>query len=156
MFNIDQRLRGLPASRDQVVSVYTSMNQPHLAIPGKQAGLAQAYIVGLRGSAGLAVFVYLYLGEVGDCAVYVPDRRNLSVDEFASEENEALGFVESMGFIMDNLNFRTLSTPDQEQLLKTLPVFQKEPRPAAPLGQPQKAQEPEPSQGSLGRLFAAF
>lgn len=156
MFNIDQRLRGLPASREQVVSVHTSINQPHLAIPGKQAGPAQAFIVGLRGSAGLAVFVYLYLAETADCAVYVPDRRNLSVEEFASEESDAQAFVESMGFIMDNLNFRTLSTPDQDQLLKTLPVFQKDPRLAAPPVHTARAPEPAAPQGSLGRLFASF
>ncbi|MBX5480926.1 MAG: social motility and stimulation tgl protein [Myxococcaceae bacterium] len=155
MFNVDQRLRGLPASREQVVAVYQSINAPHLAIPGKQAGPAQAFIVGLRGSAGLAVYVYLYLAETADCAVYVPDRRNLSVEEFAGEEAEALGFVESMGFIMDNLNFRTLSVADQERLLKTLPVFLKDPKLMPAAAQPKKAAEPSPA-AALGRLFASF
>lgn len=155
MFNLDARLRGLPAGREQVLSVFHSINHPHLAIPGKKAGPAQAYIVGLRGSAGLAVFVYLFLPEISDCAVYVPERRNLSAEDYASEEQEALSFVESMGFLMDNMNFRTLAAADQDQLLKTLPVFQKEPR-LASAGQPQKKAESTTPTAALGRLFASF
>lgn len=157
MYKIDPRLRGLPAAREQVISVHQSINQPHLAVPGKQAGLAQAFIVGLRGGSGLAVFVYLYLSEGPDAAVYVPERRNLSVDDFAREETEALAFVESMGFMMDNLNFRTLPVADQENLLKTLPVFQREPRPAGSPLQPQQKAEPAAAQNqSLGRLLVSF
>jgi len=156
VFTIDQRLRGLPASREQVVSVYQSLNQPHVAIPGKQAGPAQAYIVGLRGSAGLALFVYLFLPEVGDCAVYVSDRRNLGAEEFAAEEQEALAFTESMGFMMDQVNFRALPLPQQDELLRTLPVFMKDPR-LAPRAPTVKGPSPEsPPQEKLGRLFAAF
>ncbi|MGA9524738.1 MAG: social motility and stimulation tgl protein [Myxococcaceae bacterium] len=155
MFSIDQRFRGLPANRDQIVSLYQSINSPHLAIPGKQAGLAQAFIVGLRGSGGMAAFVYLFLAESADCAVYVPDKRNLSVEEFAGQEQDALGFVESMGFIMDQVNFRALPTADQDELLRTLPVFLKDPR-LAPRAQASKSETDASPQEKLGRLFAAF
>ncbi len=157
MYTIDPRLRGLPAAREQVISVHQSINQPHLAVPGKQAGLAQAFIVGLRGQGGLAVFVYLYLAEVPDAAVYVPERRNVKVEDFAREEAEALAFVESMGFLMDNLNFRALPAADQENLIKTLPVFQREPRaPAMSTHTPQKAAPAAASNHTLGRLLVSF
>jgi hypothetical protein len=42
VFSIDDRIRGLPANREQVVALFQSINAPHLAIPGKQAGPAQA------------------------------------------------------------------------------------------------------------------
>ncbi len=155
MFSIDQRFRGLPANRDQIVSLYQSINSPHLAIPGKQAGLAQAFILGLRGSGGLAAFVYLYLAENADCAVYIPDKRNLSAEDFASQEQDALGFVESMGFIMDQVNFRALPVADQDELLRTLPVFLKDPR-LAPRAQVTKPETDTSPQEKLGRLFAAF
>ncbi|MBI3185080.1 MAG: social motility and stimulation tgl protein [Myxococcales bacterium] len=152
MFAIDDRLRGLPATRDQVVAVHQSINSPHLAVPGKRAGPAQAYIVGLRSGAGFSVYVYLHLGDSGDCAMYVPSRRNLGPEEYQQQENDALGFVESMGFMMDNMNFRGLTPEDQEEMLKALPVFQREPR--APSG------EKGPSRPSksvlLGRLLASF
>lgn len=44
-------------------------------------------------------------------------------DRLQSAESEALDFVESMGFMMDNLNFSRLNAADQGKLLKELPVF---------------------------------
>ncbi len=154
MFEIDDRIRGLPASREQVVALYQSINTPHLAIPGKQAGPAQAFIVGLRSSGGFAVFVYLYLADNQDCAVYASSRRNLSPEDYAGEENEAQGFVESMGFMMDNANFRALPQDQQEEMLKTLPVFQRDPH--AVVSGPKKTDtKPNPA-ASLGKIFSAF
>ena len=156
MFTIDDRIRGLPAAREQVVALHQSINAPNLAVPGKQAGPAQAFVVGLRGQSGFAVFVYLYLAESQDCAVYVPARRNLAPDEYQGEEADAMAFVESMGFMMDNMNFRGLSVEDQDGMLKALPVFQKDPRavPAAP-GQ-KKAETKQSTSAALGRLFSSF
>src|SRR5689334_18901636 len=109
MFTLDEKIRGVPASREQVVALYQSISTPHLAIPGKQAGPAQAYIVAARLSAGFAVFVYLYLSEQPDCAVYLPEKRAVPAEQFDEAVAEALGFVESMGFMMDNMNFRGLA-----------------------------------------------
>lgn len=165
MFTIDDRLKGLPAVKDQVVNVYESLNQPHLAVPGRQAGPASAYILGLRGPNGFAVFVYLYMPDSRECAVYVPSNRTVPPEQYESEEAEALGFTESMGFIMDNLNFRGRPPAEQDQLLRSLPVFQREP-PAPPpaaqrpaQGQPGVVQGQAVGQGNhaaLGRLFGAF
>ena len=164
VFTFDERIRGLPAGKDQVASLYQSINSPHLAIPGKQAGLSQAFIAGLRGQSGYGVFVYLYLADGPDCAVYASDRRNLSATEFEGEENEALGFVESMGFIMDNINFRALSPSDQDSLMRTLPLFRRDPK-AVPSGSQSTVRGPSSGPGTggtptasqtLARLFASF
>lgn len=153
MFNIDERYRGLPASREQVIALHTSLNSPHLFIPGKPAGPAQAFILGLRGSTGFATFIYLYLAEAGDCAVYVSGKRNTSFEEYLAEEGEALGFVESMGFMMDNSNWRSLPQPTQEELLRTLPVFFRDPK-QVPVSK--KVEEKRNAAATLGRFLAAF
>ncbi len=113
MFTLDERIRGLPAAKEQVVALYHSINSPHLAIPGKKAGPAVASVVGLRGPHGFAVFIYLYLPESQDCAVYASDRRSLSAGEYEAEEADAIAFCESMAFMVDNANFRALP-PDQQ------------------------------------------
>jgi|CXWL01.1.fsa_nt_gi Tfp pilus assembly protein PilF len=165
MFAIDERLKGLPALRDQVVSLYQSLNQPHLAVPGKQAGPAQGYVLGLRSPSGFAVFVYLHLPESQDCAVYAPSNRAVTSEKFAEEETDALGFVESMGFIMDNLNFRGRPNDEQEQMMKTLAVFQRDPksvvtvRSATAVSAPAKpgaAAPKPPANAALGKLFGSF
>ena len=159
MFTIDERLRGLPATKDQIVALYESLNQPHLAVPGRQAGPARAFILGLRGPQGFAVFVYLYMPDSAQCAVYVPSNRAVSSDKYQAEEGEALGFVESMGFIMDNLNFRGRAPEEQDALLGTMPLFQREP----PRLSTAKKAAADPRVGTgpltasaLGKLFSAF
>jgi type IV pilus biogenesis/stability protein PilW len=162
MFTIDERLKGLPAVKEQVVQLYQSLNQPHLAVPGRRAGPALGYVLGLRGPSGFAVFVYLYLPESGECAVYVPTNGTVAAEQYQSEEAEALGFVESMGFIMDNLNFRGRPIDEQEMMIRTLPVFQREPPPAGTAlgaGTP-GASKPATGRSAgvvqLGKLFSAF
>lgn len=163
MFTIDERLRGLPAVKEQVVLLYQSLNQPHLAIPGRKAGPAMSFILGLRGPAGFACFVYLFMPQSGESAVYVPSNGTVPGERFAGEEAEALGFVESMGFIMDNLNFTARPPAEQDAMIHTLPVFMREPPPAQALGagpgalQPTSAgPRPPSSQGTQPSVTAQF
>lgn len=160
MFTIDERLKGLPAVKEQVVQLYQSLNQPHLAVPGRKAGPASGYVLGLRGPSGFAVFVYLHMPDAGECAVYVPSNGTVPAEQYQSEESEALGFVESMGFIMDNLNFRGRPIDEQDSMIRTLPVFQREPPAgggggAAAAGGPDKAAS-KAGVVQLGKLFSAF
>jgi type IV pilus assembly protein PilF len=154
VYAIDERLKGLPAMKEQVVQLYQSLNQPHLAIPGRRAGPASASVLGLRGPSGFAVFVYLSLPESGECAVYVPANGTVPADRYLAEEALALGFVESMGFMMDDLGFRGRSPEEQEALIRSLPVFQREPPPSVSVTQPQAA--PGPAALNVGRLLSAF
>ena len=155
MFFIDDRFRGLPAAREQVLLLHQSINSPHLAIPGKPAGPAQAFVVGLRGASGFAVFIYLFLSEARDCAVYAPARRGTSLEDTQQHEAEALAFVESMGFMMDNAHYAALSTAQQDELLKSLPVFYKDPK-LAPGAARTRADEKRTASTNLGRLLASF
>lgn len=153
MFQLDPTIRGLPATRDQVTLLQQSINSPHVVIPGKPASTAQAFIVGLRRPQGFSISIYLYLENAGDCAVYVSDQPNLKPDAFAQVEAEAVGFVESMGFFMDTLNFRAMSPQDQDELIRTLPVFQREPARAATQATSQPGSSPS---AALARFFASF
>lgn len=165
MYSIDERLKGLPAVKDQVVQLYQSLNAPHLAIPGRKAGPAMAFVLGLRGPSGFAVFVYLYMQQSGESAVYVPSNGTVPAEQFQSEELEALGFVESMGFIMDNLNFRGRPPDEQETIIRTMPVFMREPPPPASPGGASASASGITKAGKtgssasvvqLGKLFSAF
>lgn len=162
MYSIDERLRGLPALKEQVVQLHQSLNTPHVAIPGRQAGPATAFVLGLRGPSGFAVFVYLYILESGECAVYVPSSGAVPAEQFQGAESEALAFVESLGFMMDNLNFRGRAADEQEAMVRTLPVFMREPPP------PEMGSNVAPQVGRgntgpqlsasvlVGKLFASF
>jgi hypothetical protein len=158
VFALDEKLRAISASRDQIVALHQSLNTPHVAIPGKKAGPVQAFIAGVRGTGGFSVFVYLYLEEVPDCAIYVSSRRSVSLEEYRAEEREAIGFVESMGFMMDTMNFRSLNAESQADLMRTLPMFKRELRaqPAAPRNEPRANEPAGPFARLIGRIFSSF
>ena len=123
MFSLDDQARGLEAAREQVAALFQSINAPHVVVPGRRAGPAQAFIACLRGTHGFSVGVYLWLSETKECAVYTTPATAQTPEEYRALQTEALGFVESMGFMMDNLNFRSLSPEHQAELLQSVPVW---------------------------------
>lgn len=158
MFAVDERIRGVPATREKIASLHQSINTPHLAIPRKQAGPAQAFVLGVRVAKGFRVLVYLYLVETADCAVYLSDKSCPTTEEYENQAGEALSFVESMGFMMDDLHFGNQPPEQQDELLRTLPVFQKQPPHKAStqaVGDTKKETSPSPAV-LLGRIFSAF
>ncbi|HEY3588164.1 MAG TPA: social motility and stimulation tgl protein, partial [Myxococcaceae bacterium] len=101
MFSLDDQARGLEAAREQVAALFQSINAPHVVVPGRRAGPAQAFIACLRGTHGFSVGVYLWLSETKECAVYTTAATAQTPEEYRALQTEALGFVESMGFMMD-------------------------------------------------------
>jgi Tfp pilus assembly protein PilF len=72
-----------------------------------------------------------------------------------------------MGFIMDNLNFRGRPADEQDAIIRTMPVFMREPPPpaapaqpspsaAAPVTSQRPATGAHPTVVQLGKLFSAF
>jgi hypothetical protein len=157
VFKPDLAITTVPATRDQVVAVVESINQPQVSIPGKPAQATVGHLCAVRNANGtLSIYVALHLPKSGENVVYVHDRRQVSLEEYREVEVEGLQFLESMGFMLDNLNFRNLAADVQEQTLRRIPLFS-EPRPpgegdaAAPGARPAGA---DPAR--LARLLASF
>jgi hypothetical protein len=130
VFEPDPGIRYIPASREQVVALVESINQPQVSIPGKEPQAVQGFLCGLRNQNGtFSIFVSLYLPKTGENVVYVSERREVGMEEYRDVEIEGLHFLESMGFMLDNLNFRNLAETQQVETVKRVPVFH-EPRPA--------------------------
>ncbi len=156
MFQPDPSLTWVPAMREQVVAVVESINQPQVSIPGKSSQQVFGHLIGIRnGNGSFSIYVALHLPKSGENVLYVHDRRQLTVDEYRDVEVEGLQFLESMGFMLDNLNFRNLAADVQDRTLKRIPLFSP-PRPpgeapgAAPGGS--GAQDP----ARVARLLASF
>ena len=134
MFSPDPSIAFIPVTRDQVVALIESINQPQVSIPGKAPQAVQGYLCGLRNPSGtFSIFVSFYLPKTGENVVYLHPRRELSLEEYREVEIEGLHFLESMGFMLDNLNFRNLGQAQQGETLKRVSLFHP-PRPP-PAGQ---------------------
>lgn len=156
MFKIDSSLQFVPASREAVVALVESINQSQVSIPGKTSQAVQGYLCGLRNPNGtFSILVSLFLPKVGENVVYVSDRRQVTLEEYREVEIEGLQFLESMGFMLDNLNFRNLAPAQQEAILKRVPVFSP-PRPPAPAPAAPQARAAAPAPARLARFLASF
>jgi hypothetical protein len=134
VFEPDPSIRYIPAGREQVVALVESINQPQVSIPGKEPQAVQGFLCGLRNQNGsFSIFVSLFLPKTGENVVYASERREVGMEEYRDVEVEGLHFLESMGFMLDNLNFRNLAQAQQVETLKRVPLFQ-EPRPAGAAG----------------------
>ncbi len=130
MFIADPNLTHIAATRGQVVSIIQSLNHPHVGVPGHSTQPGEGTVVGIRNRTGtFSVFVHLYLLESKAAAVYAFESSEFDVETYPSVESEAVDFLESMGFMVDNVNFRNLSPLQQEELMGRLPCF--DPNPGA-------------------------
>lgn len=156
-FMPDPSLTWVPAAPERVVAVVESINQPQVSIPGKPSQQVTGHLCGIRNANGsFSIYVALYLPKSGENVVYVHDRRQLTVEEYRDVEVEGLHFLESMGFMLDNLNFRNLAQDVQGQTLKRIPLFS-QPRP--PVEAPPGAAAARPAGADparVARLLASF
>lgn len=146
----------VPATREQVVALVESINQPQVQIPGKASQQVSGHLCGVRnGNGTFSIYVGLFLPRSAENVVYVHDRPQLTVDEYQEVEVEGLQFLESMGFMLDNLNFRNLSPEAQAQTLKRIPMFSRTPTAALPTS-PVAARPAATEAARVARLLASF
>jgi len=124
VFEPDPSILFIPADRDQVVALVESINQPQVSIPGKEPQSVQGFLCGLRNPNGtFSIYVSLYMARSHENVVYVNDKREVGMEEYRAVEVEGLHFLESMGFMVDNLNYRNLAHAQQVETLKRVPAF---------------------------------
>jgi hypothetical protein len=155
-FKPEPSINFIPVQREQVVAVVESINQPQVSVPGKASQQVFGHLCGIRNANGsFSIYVALHLPRTGENVVYVHDRGQLTVEQYRDVEIEGLHFLESMGFMLDNLNFRNLAAEVQESTLKRIPLFSPtRPRVEAPAAASASPAGPDPAR--LARLLASF
>src|SRR5512138_668324 len=126
MFRPEESITHVPVTKEQVVAIVESINQPQVSIPGKAPQMVAGWLVGMRNANGtFSIFVGLHLTKTGENVVYLDDaNRHITLEAYTELEVEGLHFLESMGFMLDNLNFRNLAPAAQDETMKRIPLFQ--------------------------------
>jgi hypothetical protein len=152
-FKPEPSLTWIQATREQVVAVVESINQPQVSIPGKTSQQVFGHLAGVRNANNtFSIYVGLHLPRTGENVVYVHERRQLAVEEYRDVEAEGLNFLESMGFMLDNVNYRNLAPEAQEQTFGRVPLFTR-PRPVPRASAADTRTSPR---AALARLLAGF
>ena len=124
MFTPDPSILYVPATREQVVAVIEGINQPQVSIPGKAPQGVSGHLCGVRNANGtFSIYVALHLPKSGENVVYLHEHHQLTADDYRAVQDEGLAFLESMGFMLDNLNYRNMAPALQDATLKRLPLF---------------------------------
>jgi hypothetical protein len=131
VFTPEPSIQFVPATRDQVVAIIEAINQPQVSIPGKAPQAVQGVLCSLRNASGtFSIVVALHLPRTGENVIYLHEKRQLAAEEYREVQDAGLHFLESMGFMLDNLNFRNMAPALQDETMKRLPLFSP-PRPPA-------------------------
>jgi hypothetical protein len=127
VFVVDEAMKGIPRSEgNRIVSVFRSINEPKVAAAERPAEPTRAYLCEFDGEpTGSEVRVVLCFAKSGARLVYVPEDGARGADRNGLE-SDALDFVESMGFLMDNMNLAKMKPEDRKAALAALPVFEEE------------------------------
>ena len=147
MFDINPEIKSIQVGRENIVTIIESINSPMVAAANKPLEPAKAFIIGQRNASGLfSIYIYLHLLQSKECMIYLHDPPEIPMESYHDTELEALQFVESMGFMVDNVNFRNLAPEQQATLMEEMPMFVED---LEAFARQQTAQrEGEPSEGS--------
>ncbi|MCP4499244.1 MAG: hypothetical protein GY822_04655 [Deltaproteobacteria bacterium] len=118
---------------EQCVSVIKSLNVPNISIPDVGTEPTKSFIVGAQSpSGGFKIFIYMHHTDTQRVSIFTNDGPEVPLEQYANMENAAVEWVESLGFMLDNLSFHTLIPEQKKKLGDELIVFSTTP-PELPL-----------------------
>ena len=151
LFQPDPSRAFLDVEPSQVAALYQSVNQTTVLVPGETSAMARAVVVGHRVGAGFEVDIGLHLVESGRHLVFSRgDAAPLDGEGARDTARDALAFVESMGFFMENVNWKQLGAADRTEVLDQLKVFE------APPERVTEQKRPVDPRTRLARLLVQF
>jgi hypothetical protein len=122
MFQWDKKVGTLDMPVGKVLHLFRSMRDVQLALPGLPAQEASAYLCQYQAAQEVATVAVFHLHKSSQLAFYVNTPREVSADRAESMLDQALVFVESMGFLLTDLDIHLLTEADREMLWASLPL----------------------------------
>src|SRR4051812_38696678 len=123
MFEVDSQTTWIDPAAGSINALIQSLNTPLVAAGPHPAENVQSWIISREGSGAFDVFVFFHLTQSNQSVVYHWSDGKVPPPQLAYVQEEAMSFCESMGFMMDNVNFPTLPPDKRGELLTTLPPF---------------------------------
>jgi len=122
MFQWDNALKDLDIDAGQLLQLFRSMRDVQLALPGIPAQEASAYLCQYQNGEKVGTLVALHLHKSAQLAIYVDTPREVSAEQAERALDQALVFVESIGFLMNDLDIQLHSASDRAMLWESLPL----------------------------------
>lgn len=124
MFELDSTLTHIDVPPERVVSVITPLNNPAVQTDLSEPEPTLAYICSAQMESGhFGMWIYFYHQDSHVARIYSWSEGEIGRDQFADVETMALDFVESMGFLMDNSQYRKKPPEERIAFYNSLPCF---------------------------------
>lgn len=149
MFVFSPALAAVPLDLDSILELHISVNQPAIAAEGLDAQEACAYFISGRGPEGVAAYIYMHMLTSKKALIYEWDAP-IDKSEYPEIHAAAVQFIESMGFMMDDLAFRRMPPEERERVAGSMPIFKPLVETAAPQAEPSQGDVVELAAGSQG------
>ncbi len=122
MFQIDPSLKYVDTNKEEILELYRPTNESLVQIPGLQGEMSDAYLVSLNRSGEIQIYLYFFLKDSGKGIIY---KSNVPVTKsnYMQVRDDGLYFLESMGFLMENTDFRKLPEMERIKLMESMPPF---------------------------------
>lgn len=122
-FNLDKALDMIECGNpSEVIEIYSSLNVVNITPAGRSPQPCGAYIVALKRGERFRVHVAWSLTVDNSTLVYSPEKQPADAAECSRVVGDALGFVETVGFMMDSVKLN--ADPDKRgRALSKIPVL---------------------------------
>ncbi|NLC71226.1 MAG: hypothetical protein GX751_07705 [Desulfuromonadaceae bacterium] len=121
MYFLTKEIEKLDVPLDRIEFLFSAMNEVQVALPGFPGQRSSAYLCAYGVSGGYEAVAVLVLFEVRQLAFY----RHKGVSSAGQlEEVIQMGiqFVEAMGFMLNDLDFKNLSLQERERIWDSFPL----------------------------------
>jgi hypothetical protein len=136
MFTADPNITDLKVKEKGIHKILFSMNIHQVATPELSAEDARSYVIFFREGSSLSAYIGIYFMRTDRRFYYSYTANPFPFEGLSDVEDEARGFVEDMGFVLDEINIGGMSLDEKNRWLDEQPMFSRtkpaEPQAAAP------------------------
>ncbi len=124
MFEWDKNSERLEVSPERVRRLFCSLGDTQVALPGLPSQKSSAYLCAYEGSTGIHVVVVFHLLKSRRLAIYRHDQGAVAPQKLKRLLDEGMLFAESLGFLLDDMEFSLLDPLVQRKRWNSLPLSQ--------------------------------
>ncbi len=145
MFTIDPKITDLNVKEKSVLKILFSMNTHQVANPEMVLEEARTYVLFFHEGRGkVSSNIAIHLLKTDRKLYYSNPSNPFPEEELGAVEDDARGFAEGLGAMLDEIDFTKLSVSDQERWINDQEIFSQKPPEAKPAAQPAGPAQAQP------------
>ena len=122
MFDLNPSIKKIDVTKNNIIEIYRSVNDSQVQIPGYESQNSSSFVVSFTKSGEIKIFVFIFLKRDLQGIIYSTDEK-IKKNNYVDMRNEAIFFLESMGFMLENMDYRKLPDEEKNKIINSLPPF---------------------------------